>query len=125
MQLELDVLVEALGATVENPKLVAPGCSIIRFETADLKYALQIDTSSDTVVFSFDKTEPIQPTPILEFSFRCSLIDCYSKVIGGTNDGICFFERQSEIGLSGGISDIRLRLIRIIGGSWYAWCNSR
>lgn len=121
MEWDLETLTKALDASVEFDEPY--DCYRLRFSTVELKYELQIFPNLDQVLFAFDREQPIQPMPMAEYTFHCTLIDCYSEKVGGTPDGICFFEFGQGVPV-GSPDALRLRLLPVDGVRWYAWCSS-
>lgn len=125
MEWDFEVLKDALNASlVINGKDYIDTQHFLRFSSSNFDYSLRIAPDCNSVLFSFDSVGVSRATPLLEFSFYCTLIDCYSKIVGGTVNGICFFECVGS-NRNIGASDLRLRLLPVENGGWYAWCNSK
>ena len=107
----------ALGAT-HDPD--ADGCGhLFLFAGRRTKYALRVDADSNFAMLSADPVEPIQPCPLLEFTFPCDY-----AVVGesaySNDDGLAVrFYKDC-------IDHHRLRLVLtpLADGDWYIWANS-
>ena len=122
MNRDLNAIAAALGADIEYLADSLPGheCEILRFGDDRLRYELHLQLEYDTAILAMDPIKPIQPCPMLEYSFCCTDItvepSAYCTV--GNEVAIRFFD--GEISQSGH----RLTMSWIHSGYWYIWANA-
>ena len=118
MNLDKNAIARALNARIDDS--YGDDTIVFRFEDSRLQYELQIQPAHGTAMLAFDPTKPIQACPMLEFSFRCSLVDVGISAYcsEGREVAIRFYEGdESQSGL-------RLTLSWIEEGYWYVWANA-
>lgn len=116
-----EALTSVLNAVHERVASDDPLYDVETFRFADplLKYHLAILPNLGSVQISMDPDEPVQPCPMLEYSFNCCAIaigpSAYSLEL---EDAVRFYEHKKYRG------GLRLTLTPRWDGRWYTWANT-
>lgn len=92
---------------------------VFRFHDPLLRFVLRIHPNIGSAQIAMDPDEPIQPCPMLEYSFNCCEIEIGQSAYSLEYEAaVRFYEhRQSRGGL-------RLTLTPRHDGRWYIWANA-
>ena len=93
---------------------------ILRFNDNRLRYELHLLPNNDTAQLAIDPSEPIQPCPMLEFSFCCTdiVIGKSAYDIDANEIAVRFYE--GEVSPAGQ----RLTMTWLPEGYWHIWANA-
>lgn len=95
------------------------GSHLFLFDGTRTKYALCIYDTNNFAMLSADPIEPIQPCPLLEFTFPCDFAVVGESAYGGDHGLAVRFYKDC-------VDHCKLRLVLtpVGNGDWYIWANS-
>lgn len=121
MMIDVASLCEVLNAEYERMEFPESKDLVhaFRFHDSVMRYELHLYYPTGTVLLAIDPEKPIQPCPLLEYTFRGVEIEIGENAYDPTaGPAIRFWEgdRQHD--------NLRLTLMPLANNRWYLWANA-